>query len=55
MIADLLRLYDSKLLEGGETFTRIIKSDLTDVTQEQSKIALIFPQNQKLTHGYFSS
>lgn len=34
MIADLLpRLYDSKLLDGGENFTRIIKSDLTDVTQ----------------------
>lgn len=29
----LLRLYDSKLLDGGENFTWIIKSDLTDVTQ----------------------
>lgn len=28
-----LRLYDSKLLDGGENFTQIIKSDLTDATQ----------------------
>lgn len=39
--------------DRGKSFTDIIKSDLTDVTDSQSKITFVFWQIYKLTHIFF--